>query len=483
MTRRRPSPRRVTAARLAGLATLVCLAGGAAAEDEVLRPEDFAHGRAIETTSDAPLQTLLLDLPVYQGSVEPGLADVRVMNGAGEPVPHALRRLTGSDREAREDVALPLFALRDAEPGEILANGVEVGSSAARSYRIRAEVSESGALVEVESEPPGAETGEGPPPAYLLDASQLDAAVVRLEFDLAAGQAGFVVPVRVEGSDDLVRFDRLLERAALVRLEQDGHQIDKSHVDLPAARRRYLRISWPAAPMPVQVQGVRAKLKPRRAAKPRERTRVTGRPIADEAGAFLFDLGGEVPVDRAQVLLPQTNTLVQASVYSGTTSEGPWRLGHDGVLYDLQYGETLRNPELRLPVQRHRFFKLVVAPGGGGLGTGTPQLEVSWHPEQLLFIRRGEPPFRLVYGRSGADTTPFDTAELLKAWPNRRRDLPRASAHLGDEFPLGDPSVLEPPAPPLPYRTWALWGVLVLAVGVILAMSASLLRQMRSRGA
>lgn len=483
MTRRPVSDPRPIQGLLACGTALACLAGGAAAEDDALRPEDFAHGRAIETTSDAPLQTLLVDLPVYQGSVEPDLADVRVMNGAGEPVPHAVRRLAGTDREARDDVALPLFALRRADPGEPATKGVEVGSAAARSYRIRAEVSESGALVEVESEPPGAETGEGPPPAYLLDASQLSAAVVRLEFDLAPGQAGFVVPVRVEGSNDLMHFDRLLDRAALVRLEQDGHQIDKSHVDLPAARRRYLRVSWPAAPLPVQVKGVRAKLKPGRAAKPRERTRVTGRPVDDEAGAFLFDLGGDVPIDRAQVLLPQTNTLVQASVYSGLTAEGPWRLGHDGVLYDLQYGETLRNPEIRLPVMRRRFVKLVVAPGGGGIGSGTPQLEVSWHPEQLLFIRRGEPPFRLVYGRSGGEPTPFGTSELLKAWPEPRRELPRASAHLGDEFPLGDPSVLEPPAPPLPYRTWALWGVLLLAVGGVLAMSASLLRQMRSRGA
>ncbi|MGI9592166.1 MAG: DUF3999 domain-containing protein [Myxococcota bacterium] len=464
------------AALLVGLT----LAPAAPAEDETpLAPEDFAHGRLIVTTGDAPLQTLLIDLPIYRGSIGLRLADVRVMNGAGEPVPHAVRPLSGPARETRRDRDLPIFALRDAEPEGA---DVAVAADGARTYRIKAEVGDRGALVEVESEPPGAASDQTPPPAYLLDASQLGAAITRLEFDLAAGEAGFVVPVRIEGSNDLSRFHPVLDRSVLVRLEQDGHQIDKSFVALPSSRHRYLRVSWPEAPLPVQVRGVRARLAPRVAAPPRERTRVIGRPVPNEAGALLFDLGGKIPVDRAQVLLPQPNTLVQARLSSGRSADGPWRLQQKGLLYDLQYGETLRNPELSLSAGRHRYLKLEVAPGGGGL-KGTPQLEVSWYPEQLLFVARGEPPFQVVYGRSGAPTTPFSTRELLKAWPRASSELPRASARMGDEFALGDPSVLEPPVPPPPYRTWALWSVLLLAVGAVLAMSASLLRQMRSRGA
>ena len=49
------------AALLVGLA----LAPAAPAEDEApLAPEDFAHGRLLVTTGDAPLQTLLVDLQI-----------------------------------------------------------------------------------------------------------------------------------------------------------------------------------------------------------------------------------------------------------------------------------------------------------------------------------------------------------------------------------------------------------------------------------
>ena len=82
------------AALLVGLA----LAPAAPAEDEApLAPEDFAHGRLLVTTGDAPLQTLLVDLPIYRGSIGLRLADVRVMNGAGEPLRGAVVELWHAD--------------------------------------------------------------------------------------------------------------------------------------------------------------------------------------------------------------------------------------------------------------------------------------------------------------------------------------------------------------------------------------------------
>jgi hypothetical protein len=44
---------------------------------------------------------------------------------------------------------------------------------------------------------------------------------------------------------------------------------------------------------------------------------------------------------------------------------------------------------------------------------------------------------------------------------------------------MAEPSVLEVPEEPTSMRTIVLWAVLVLSVGVVLAMSARLVRQMR----
>lgn len=457
---------------LAVLAVVAISAEGARGEPP-LAPEDFAFGRAIELEAEGPLQTVLLDASVYRGSVEPRLADLRVMNAAGEPVPHAVRQLRGPTRRESDVVPLPFFELDAPAAPDPAAGG-------ASSFRLRAEVSESGALVEIDSRPPASATpspATPPPRAYLIDASQVDAAIERLELELGDGADGFVVPVRVEASDDLVRFTSIGE-GVLARLEQGGHRIEKRDLDLAGSRHRYLRIRWPAARLPVRVTGVRAHRRPAVEPPPRARTRVAGEPIPGEPGAFRFDLGGAIPTDGAQVFLPEANTLLQARIHSSPTRDGPWQLRHDGLLYRFEYGETLRNPEIAWPVSRDRYVKLETTPEPDP-GSAAPELEVRWYPEQLLFIARGASPYQLVYGRHGAAPTPFEASEILQARPASAEPLPRATARLGPQGPRGDASLLEPAPPPRPYRTYALWAVLLLAVAVVLALSISLLRQMR----
>jgi len=479
----------------------LAVAGSATADaEEELAPGDFAHGREVELRTPGPLQLLLLDLPIYRGTVEPRLADLRVFNAAGEAVPHALRSLAQPQTRLDEFAELPLFRLPDIDEGEPSVSSMNIGNnidnnidnnSDERIYSIDAEISDNGAVVRIRSKQLPPDEGEDAqasatpeaavPAGYLIDASQLERAVVDLEFELAGGPVEFVVPLRIEGSGDLVHFQSLGTRAALVRLDQSGHRIEISRVDLPASRHRYLRLTWPEAKLPVGIRAVRARLAPETEPPPRDGARIPGQPMPDEANAFLFDLGGEVPVDRVQLALPQTNTLVEVQLFSGPTDGGPWSRHHSGLLYALEHTATLRNPDVRWPVTRHRYFKLVVAPKGGGLGAGTPVLEISWYPEQLLFITRGEPPFRLGYGRAQVRSTRFAAADLIATTHTRSRELPRETAVLGAEYPVAKRSVLEPPEEPTSMRTVALWGVLVLSVCVVLAMSLRLLRQMRSR--
>lgn len=467
-------------ARAVGWCVALALAFAAAAgerADEPFTPGDFAFHRAIEIHAEGPLQTLFLDRLVYEGTVEPGLADLRVMNGAGEAVPHAVRRLSAPMRRPPASVALTVFELSVLPPPGA---SPTAGRGDIAGFRIRAEVSPSGALVEVDSRPPVTAAGpsDGPnPPAYVIDASQLAEPIEWLELDLSEGEPGFVAPVRVEGSDDLARFEIVAGDAALVRLEEAGHRIERRRIHLGAVRNRYLRLRWLGDRPPVRVVGARAHLRSDAEAPPRLEAQIAGEPVAGESGVFRFDLGGPLPVDRAQVRMPGRNTLVQARIRSAPEPDGPWQLVWEGLLYDLDRGEGIQNPELAWPVSRHRWLELEVT-SGGGLDEAAPWLEVRWHPEQLLFVARGAPPYRLVHGRFGMPASSFAAADLLEA--ARPGELPRETARLGEAMGRGDPSLLEPPPPPRPLRTWALWAVLIVAVGVVLALSGSLLRELRA---
>jgi hypothetical protein len=266
----------------------------AATAGEAIGPGDFAHGREIELSSARSLQTLLRDLSVYRGTVEPQLADLRVFNAAGEAVPHAIRALA-RPRSMDSDVAkVPLFRLPRIGPGVPLSPGTNFSAGGGgRAYRIDAEVSADGAIVRLESGGAVAERAAdadaapdtAPPPdvpaAYLVDASQLRRPVVGLELALGQEPVEFVVPLRIEGSDDLVHFRSVGTQAALTRLDQAGHRIEISRVDFTASRYRYLKVSWLRTKLPVEIEAVRARLAPETELPPRDAARIPGRPVEE----------------------------------------------------------------------------------------------------------------------------------------------------------------------------------------------------------
>jgi hypothetical protein len=466
--------------RVSGAFVAIVFLGVAPAVADSLGPDDFATGRAITTRSGDPLQTLLIDLLVYRGSVGTALADLRVFNAQGEVVPHAIRTLGRPGEASPEPVAVPVFRLPETSERPSLDPNRGRTQGWIRSHGVEVELSEAGAIVRVN--PSGSTPSDARPStaAVLLDLTGLPREAVGLELELGPTPAEFLAPLRIEVSDDLVRFRKLTTDSALARLDQNGHHIERSDVTFRPVDARYLVLSVEGRALPVEIRGARARLAPVDLSPPRHETRVVGVPVVDEPGNFVFDLGGAVPADRVQFALPQPNAVARVELLSSENAEGPWTRHHTALLYRLEREPPLRNDPLAVPARRHRFFKLVVSPQGGGLGAGVPTLEASWHPEQLLFVQRGEAPFSLGYGRAGAEAVRFTASELLRTVGAPPDEVPRETALLGQPHPVGDPGLLEPRVAPIPRRTVALWAFLILAVASVLFLSLRLLVQIRS---
>jgi hypothetical protein len=176
---------------------------------------------------------------------------------------------------------------------------------------------------------------------------------------------------------------------------------------------------------------------------------------------------------------------VRARLLSRSDSSQPWQLRHQGLFYDLEReGHRLRSEPVKLSPLGHSMWRLEVEQSGGGLGSGIPQLEVTWHPQRLLFIARGEMPFTLAFGPQQTEAQKVTIDPLL-----RRINGGGASAGLiksaaaGERFELGGEARLKPPTPPLPWQKWLLWAVLLLGVTVLALMVRSLYRQMVREGA
>ncbi|HEB90633.1 MAG TPA: DUF3999 domain-containing protein [Deltaproteobacteria bacterium] len=436
--------------------------------------EDFAVGREILMDEVGPLQSVFLDYAVYRRSVEPGLADLRVFDEHGKPLPYAIRRrLPAAASEAREPVPLPIFRL-DGPKGSLSGDGMP----STGAYRIDAELSASGAIVRVrpsaEVDPSG---GGGGVQAWLLDASGIGGAIVGLEFELGGGGGDFVTRLRLESSSDLARFEPVAADLALARLEQEGHRIERNAFSIPATRARYLRIV-PTGPGPLpDLKGVRARLAPKQGEAPLFRETIEGRPDPGDQGIVRFDLGATPPIDTLRVLLSEPDSIVEGRLESASDPDGPWRLRQHGVFYFLERDGPIRNSSVRGGGSPDRYFRLVTSSKGGGLRGDPPRLEVVWQPEQLLFLERGPGVARLGIGRLGASDGAFPARELLRMGQGSDHDPTGPTARLGAESVLAGDRAVEPEPPPLPWKTWGLWALLLASVGVVLVLTLRLMKE------
>jgi hypothetical protein len=193
-----------------------------------------------------------------------------------------------------------------------------------------------------------------------------------------------------------------------------------------------------------------------------------------------FERAGAMPVDRLTIRLPQPNSVVEAVLRSRPDAAAPWRMRSRGLFYHLEVnGVTLINDPLGVAPTADRYWSLEVGPDIGS-GDGAPILEVGWTPHDLYFLARGEPPYRLAYGSAGMDPPTQSVDALLRAIDDRQRDGFIKEARVGDQVELGGPARLVPPPPPLPWKRWVLWGVLVGSVGLLGWMARRLYRQMNA---
>lgn len=455
------------------LAVALCAQGARSeleAEVEALVPGDFAVGRTLEIERAGALQSVLLDFDVYRRSVEPGLADLRVFDAQGRPVPYAIRRRLPGAKQEQVLRSLPLFTLDRAMTEQAL----PTARFAADAFRIEAQLSETGAIVSVA--PAGGEPATGDlPVAWLLDASDLRRAVVGLVFELDAEGGPFVSSLRIEASDDLASFRRVGQNLALARLEQAGHRIERLKFALPATRAKYLRITAQGSPPAARIRSVTARLAPSRPAPKRVEASLQGRFDPDQSGLVHFDLGGWPPVDRLRVRLEDENALVEAQLESAPEREGPWRRRFSGLLYSIDQGGRLENPAIDWSARGDRYLRLTVSARGGGRLESPPTLIASWRPEQLLFLHRGDGPSQLAIGRVETPDGSFADTELLRIARRNGASVPENTARLGPETILAGESALVV-EDPIPWRTYGLWALLLASVAVVLALSLKLLR-------
>lgn len=461
--------------------TLVLVCGAFAPEARAqeaqppLRVSDFAYSHPLTPASGQALQTAIVPIEAYRGTLHESLADLRVFDPEGVEVPHAIRTLADPTAEPASSTVLPLFPLRQT-----------VEAQQGRELQIHIERNPDGEVVDIRSASGDDTTDvdpepEGPIAYYILDARDLGDPIVELTVRLDETATDYVLPVRVEASADLEVWADVPVSAPLVRLEFQSQRIEHDVLELQPTRAKYLRLSWPGHELPAPIDQVVALSQPRRADPTRVTLTLRGAPVPEESGVYLFDAGGFVPADGVRVRLPEANTLIKAELESSDDLAGPWTMAIRQRFYRIvDDGNEVEQPESSLTRRAPRYWRLRVTAGRKELGSTTPGLTLSFYPDQLLFVARASATHTLAYGSYKASAPDFDASDLtgLAQRPDDE-PLPRASATLGPQQSVGGAAALQQPSPPPPFRSYALWAMLVLSALLLLVFAVRLLREPR----
>lgn len=412
--------------------------------------------------SDAGAYRVMLGREVYRSATQPRLDDVEVFDAGGDPVPAALFQPDAplADAPALQD--LPWFPL---PPGAAARGG---------DITLISERDADGAIRRVEAHV-DATTAKSPARAnaWLVDASRMRVPLMALQLAWQTQSGPLDVDVRVEGSDDLREWRTLQPHAQLLDLARDGRRLRQARIPLEGSAR-YLRlvVLRPDAELPLSA--VRAETARAAVARDWRWETLHGRAVA-EAGASHYDfaLEGRFPVARADIAI-DGNAAGEWTLASRDDPDAPWTVrAGPWVAFALggAAGSERSPPQDLAGIVRDRYWRLTPRSSAAGV----PTLRLGYRPEVLVFLARGNAPFALAAGSARARRADAPLQPMLDALRTQRgAEWRPAAVTLGAVESLAGDRAL---APKRDWRTWMLWGVLVLGAVLVAGFAFRLLRE------
>ncbi len=420
----------------------------------VFTPGDFAYGYPIVSPSEASAYRINLPLTIFQGAVRDDLGDMAVFNARGEVVPFFIRPTPAESQPPHPPEFLPLFPLIGAVPATAAEMRVTVDSP-------------STALMALTVSSSGLASGTVPQ-RYLLDTRAFKDSVAALQLGWVPAPAEFSGRVRIESSDDLDSWHTIVAAAPVASLQADGRALLQARIEVPPTRARFWRLTWVDGAPRLPITTVQAEFAQSHSAPDWESETVAARQHVRQSAEYVFDLSGQLPVERVDLQLPEANSVVVADLYSRRTLSDAWNFVMHGRFYRIHttHGDEQNQP-IDIPLNKHRYW-LARIPNSAS--AGPLRLIAAWRPKEVVFFAQGNQPFLLAYGSSSLNVAHTNLSPFIS-----ETEIPRAT--LASVETLGGAARLVAPRPPFPRRRFILWLVLFCALVALGYMAFRLLQE------
>jgi hypothetical protein len=412
--------------------------------------------------AERPLIETLVPDEVYRTVTRPDLGDVRIFNAEGFPIVHALCASAENSEAIVSRQSLPVFPLREAQR---LPNASRIEVQTSTGTQVRIQQNDNASAV-------------ASPSVHIIDARQISDDLRSLQFEWNSADGASEVRVRIEASEDLDRWETAVAGSTLLEASEGGQQLRREQINLPQRRYRYLRVERADGGPPLQITSATAE----RVTAPAEVEPVwfTADPMkGNEPDALLFDAARVAPVRYARLRMSQENSSIRVATQSRADEKAGWRDRWAGENYlVVTQSERRVSPPGRFDVTSDRYWRVQLPPDSQLVEP--PALELGYRPVKLRFLKQGSGPFTLAFGSRRA--TPVSAANcdmmLADVSAEDRNEL-ISEANLGSSITLGGEAAFKPLPKQTPVRTMVFWGVLIVGVGLLVAMSLSLLKRLK----
>ncbi|MBS1206727.1 MAG: hypothetical protein H6R25_3626 [Proteobacteria bacterium] len=450
------------------LAALIT-ATGAAISSEPLpdSPQDYAFGATLDLPQPASWYRVDLPLDVYTQSTWPDLRDVRVFNRDGERVPFTLETQSAATH-APAAIPLRVFPL-DSSP-------IETGAQGQNVVRLH---SSSGVDIRIEGEPTEV-VGQ----SYLLALPENmpeTFTLTQLKLTWPESVAKWRSKVTLFFSADMRSWTTLQENAPVMELASgnDRLKLDQINVNqsMSADGVRYLLMVFDTPNLPVTITQVTATLGSE--PMPLAQVQIAGRGQRVSSTEAQYQWAQPQPLSSLSVKLAEGSVLPVEIALRSSASAG-WQPLSKTVLW--QRNEQTSAP-IALPegvVQAVRITTL-----DARLPGELPQMSGSRSRQSLLFNAQGKGPFMLAWGNRAAVPAAVTLDALIPEALRKQNDLAAIPAvQVAERMTPGGQDRLTATSPAERqemWKTWLVWGVLLLGVVVLAWMALRIWREVKKR--
>lgn len=426
---------------------------------------DFAYTAEINTVNNTPYYELEIPEVVYQHTNRNDLGDLRVFNNSGQVVPHALRDLHPEKTAQLKTQSAPYFPL------------YKTTNKNSGDLHLNIQRSTNGDVINISNKAETPQTSEQLN-GYLVDLRQWMQPIDTLKFELDAPKGtSFIRKLNISISDDLTKWNLISNNKALVNLSYNNHHLRENIVKLSVPVTKYLRIQFTDDNPGVTITGINVSSTKLSQQKKYNWKPATVAANSDRFGEYLFQHSLKSPLQKLRIKLPENNTVVNAKVFSKDDEAKTWQYQGSTLLYRLSVdGVNLQQNELIVNASRDTHWRLQIDQQGGGIGSSLPVIELAWLPQQLVFVARGEPPYKLAWGSALVSPVTQNASQLLIGVGQGNNDTMLSEAGwLEVSVKEVNLTALQAPTKTVNWRQGVLWSVLIIASATLIWMAMRLM--------